>query len=197
MYPFSPPEPYLHRGQLGTLAEHLGYSTTDRLLIINADDLGLTIGINRTIADLYAANLISSTTIMVTAGEYRDAVTRLKSQSQVCGVHITMTSSLPEALVGPISDPRDVSSLVDATGKFHLDRDSFFLKANPEEALREATAQIESAMADGIDVTHIDSHEGTMQLRPEFADLYLSLAARVPPASAYGFTCIARANRSR
>lgn len=178
MYPFSSPESYLHRGQLGTLAEHLGYSTTDKLLIINADDLGLTGGVNRTIADLYAANLISSTTIMVTAGEYRDAVTRLKSQSKSCGVHITMTSSLPEALVGPISDPKDVSSLVDSAGKFHLDRESFFLKANPEEALREATAQIERAMADGIDITHIDSHEGTMQLRPEFADLYLSLAAR-------------------
>ncbi len=178
MYPFSPPEPYLHRGRWGTLAEHLGYSATDKLLIINADDLGLTAGVNRTIADLCAANFISSTTIMVTAGEYRDAVSRLKSQSQVCGVHITMTSSLPEALVGPICDHKDVSSLIDSAGKFHLDRDAFFLKADPGEALREATAQIERAMADGVDVTHIDSHEGTMQLRPEFADLYLSLAAK-------------------
>ena len=178
MYPFSPPESYAYRGRVATLAEHLGYSANDKLLIINADDLGLTSGINRTIAELSSSGTISSTTIMVTAGDYQDALTRMKAQPIACGVHITMTSSLPEALVGPVSPIAEVASLVDAAGKFHLDRDQFFLGANPEEAHREATAQIERALADGIDVTHIDSHEGTMQLRPEFADLYLGLAAK-------------------
>lgn len=178
MYPFSPPEAYSYCGRLATLAEHLGYSANDKLLIVNADDLGLTSGINNTIADLSASGAISSTTVMVTAGDYQNALTRLKNQPTACGVHITMTSSLPEALVGPVRPVAEVASLVDASGKFHLDRDLFFLRANPEEAQREATAQIERALADGVDVTHIDSHEGTMQLRPEFADLYLSLAAK-------------------
>ncbi len=131
MYPFSPPEPYVLRGRSGTLAEHLGYTPADRFLIINADDLGLTAGINRTIADLYAADIVSSTTIMVTGGEYRDAVARLKLQPMACGVHITMTSSLPEALVGPVSTVESVASLVDSSGKFYLDRDTFFINADP------------------------------------------------------------------
>ncbi len=196
MYPFSPPESYAYRGRVATLAEHLGYSANDKLLIINADDLGLTSGINRTIAELSSSGTISSTTIMVTAGDYQDALTRMKAQPTACGVHITMTSSLPEALVGPVSPIAEVASLVDASGKFHLDRDQFFLGANPEEAHREATAQIERALADGIDVTHIDSHEGTMQLRPEFADLYLGSGGKVSPPFAYGIAGFARANRS-
>lgn len=179
MYPFSPPEPYDYRGRLGTLAEHLGFDAEDRILIINADDLGLTTGVNHTISDLFVDGTITSTTVMVTATDYRDAVRIIQSQSGIsCGVHITMTSSLPEALVGPISAPEEVPSLIDAAGKFHMDRDKYFLSARPEEALHESTAQIERAIADGIDVTHIDSHEGTMQLLPEFADLYLGLAAK-------------------
>lgn len=179
MYPFSPSESYPHQGCLGTLSEHLGYASTDKILIVNADDLGLTSGINATIAELFSAGAVTSTTVMVTAGDYANAVKIIRSQSGIsCGVHITMTSSLPEALVGPISQRNEVASLTDSSGKFHLNRDDFFLSASPVEAEREATAQIERALADGIDVTHIDSHEGTMQLRPEFADLYLTLAAR-------------------
>ncbi|MGB5105734.1 MAG: ChbG/HpnK family deacetylase [Candidatus Zixiibacteriota bacterium] len=179
MYPFSLPEQYAFNGRSGTLAEHLGYSASDKLLIINADDLGLTAGVNRSIAELIAENLVTSTTLMVTAGDYRDAVNILMQNHSIpCGVHITMTSSLPESLIGPVCPPDSVPSLVDASGKFHFDRDLFFLNANPDEALHEATAQIELAIADGIDITHLDSHEGTMQLRPEFADRYLNLAAR-------------------
>ena len=179
MYPFSPAEEFILDGRSGTLAEHLGYSAADKLLIINADDLGLTAGVNRTILELFSQQMVTSTTIMVTADDYRDAVNILAlNRSIYCGIHITMTSSLPEALIGPLSPPSLVPSLVDSDAKFHFDRDQFFMNANPDEALAEASVQIELALADGIDVTHIDSHEGTMQLRPEFADRYLNLAAR-------------------
>jgi chitin disaccharide deacetylase len=179
MYPFSPAESYLYEGRNATLAEHLGYTAADKILIVNADDLGLTSGINRTISELFSARLVTSTTVMVTAGDYARAAEMARNQPEFsCGVHITMTSSLPETLVGPVSPADQVRSLVDPSGKFHLDRDNFFLGADPAEAESEAIAQIERALADGIDVTHIDSHEGTMQLRPEFADLYLTLAAR-------------------
>ncbi len=179
MYPFSDPESYSHRGRTGTLAEHLGYTSSDRLLIINADDLGLSRGINQTISESFSKGLVTSTTIMVTGGDYAGAVKMVTSDPRIsCGVHLTMTSSLPEAPVRPLNPTNLVASLVDDSGNFHFDRDLFFRHAQPNEALAEAIAQIERALSDGIDITHIDSHEGTMQLRPEFADLYLSLAAK-------------------
>lgn len=54
----------------------------------------------------------------------------------------------------------------------------FFAHATPAHALRESAAQLDKAISDGIDLTHIDSHEGTLQLRPEFARIYVELALR-------------------
>ena len=48
--------------------------------------------------------------------------------------------------------------------------------ADLDEVRRECWAQIERAMLWGLDVTHLDSHMGTLQLRPEFFDIYLDLA---------------------
>lgn len=179
MYPISPPEPYLFKGKSATLTEHLGYRASDKLVVINADDFGLTSGVNSTILELFSQRRISSTTIMVTAGEYREAVNLILNNSFInCGIHLTMTSSLPESPARPILSKDKIPSLVDEAGEFHFDREIYFSKAIPAEAQAEAEAQIDRALADRIDVTHLDSHEGTLQLRPEFAEVYLNLAAK-------------------
>ncbi len=76
----------------------------------------------------------------------------------------------------PLSPPEDIPSLLDRQGHFHPDRREFFAHASAGDAYREARAQVERAVADGIDITHMDSHEGTLQLRPEFAEIYVRLA---------------------
>jgi predicted glycoside hydrolase/deacetylase ChbG (UPF0249 family) len=48
--------------------------------------------------------------------------------------------------------------------------------ADLDEVRRECRAQVERALSWGIDVTHLDSHMGTLQMRPEFFDVYLDLA---------------------
>ncbi len=48
--------------------------------------------------------------------------------------------------------------------------------ADLDEVRRELRAQVERAILWGFDVTHLDSHMGTLQLRPEFFDVYLDLA---------------------
>jgi hypothetical protein len=48
--------------------------------------------------------------------------------------------------------------------------------ADLDEVRRECRAQIERAILWGFDVSHLDTHMGTLQLRPEFFDVYLGLA---------------------
>lgn len=176
---FTPAESYLFSGQTGTLAEHLGYSADTVLVIINADDLGLTRSVNNSIATLFAGGQVSSSTLMATGGEYRHALGLVRDgQVRDCGLHLTLTSSLPDALARPILPQSEVRSIVDADGRLFLDREDFFRAARPHDAEKEASAQIEKALADGVDLTHLDSHEGTLQLRPEFATVYIRLGAR-------------------
>jgi hypothetical protein len=143
---------------------------------VNADDYGLTEGANKTVLELANAGVLSSATIMMTGAACESGLAMLAGAGLDCGVHITLTSSLAEEPARPVSDASYVSSLLSEARGFHHDREVFFTCASPEEALLEATAQIEAALRSGLSVTHIDSHEGTLQLRPQFAEVYVQLA---------------------
>ena len=67
-------------------------------------------------------------------------------------------------------------SLLDGEGGFPRRVDDLWEHADLDEVRRECRAQIERAILWGFDVSHLDSHMGTMQLRPEFFDIYLELA---------------------
>jgi len=179
MIPLVPAEPYLLGQRHATLAEHLGHHSDEKLLIINADDFGLTPAVNRSIAELFDLGLISSTTLMATGRACDEAIRLVKDGSiPDCGLHLTLTSSLPDSPATPILPASGIPSLVDKNGHFYLNRDDFFANARPEEAEREAIGQIEKVLSVGVDLTHLDSHEGTLQLQPEFAEVYIRLGAR-------------------
>ena len=179
MYPLSQPEKYQFRGRLATVTEHLGYDSNSKLLIINADDLGFSPEVNAATAILIDNGRVTSSTIMVPGISYSEALASLgERQSFPCGVHLTLTSSAESGPSFPIADPKDVPTLLAEGGCFHPDRECFFKYAKSEEAEIEAIAQIEKALGDGIDVTHLDSHEGTLQLVPAFAEVFLYLAER-------------------
>jgi len=68
-------------------------------------------------------------------------------------------------------------SLTDGHGNFHGDVQSLYAHARLDEVEVETRAQIERALAAGIDVTHLDSHMGTLQLDVNYHDLYVRIAA--------------------
>lgn len=174
---FAPAAPYSYQGHIGTLAEHLGYSESDRLVIINADDLGINPEVNDAVIELITKGAVCSTSIMVPGTAYQDALDKLfASGTASCGVHLTLTSTFPLKPLSAPGDPQAATSLVSDGSHFHSGREEFFKTARPEEAMIEATAQIERAISDGLDITHLDSHEGTLQLRHEFAEVYCRLA---------------------
>lgn len=179
MYPFSPPESYFWHNRQATLAEHLGYDSDTRLLIINADDFGLTPEINRAVIDLANRREITSTTLMVPAQSYREARDYcVANRSLNCGIHLTLTSASNQSPIQPVLPANQVLSLLNDSLRFYHSAEAFFANADPLEAEMEAAAQIDKALADGIDITHLDSHEGTLQLMPQFANVFLSLAVR-------------------
>jgi predicted glycoside hydrolase/deacetylase ChbG (UPF0249 family) len=89
------------------------------------------------------------------------------------GVHLTLNAEHRHYSWGPITQ---APSLLSGDGGFPRSIDDLWEHADPEEVGRELRAQIERAMAWGIDVTHLAPHLTAITLRPEFFGIYLDLA---------------------
>jgi chitin disaccharide deacetylase len=131
-------------------------------LIINADDFGLTPGINRAIAELHQARVLTSTTLMATGPAFDDAVAIARANPTLgVGCHIVLTDGIPA------SPPQSIPTLLGPDGKTFRPSLVDFLQAllrgkiREEEIEREALAQIEKLQRAGINVTHLDSHKHT------------------------------------
>jgi chitin disaccharide deacetylase len=131
-------------------------------LIINADDFGLTQGVNRAIGELHRAGVLTSATLMATGAAFDDAVAIAHANPALgVGCHILLTDGVPA------SPPETIPTLLGPDGKTF--RPSFldFLKAllrgkiSEQEIEREALAQIQKLQRAGINITHIDSHKHT------------------------------------
>ncbi len=154
-----------------TLAERLGYGADDRLLIINCDDLGSCHAANLGIYEALREGIATSATLMVPCPWARDAASRYRGED--VGVHLTLNAEYDRYRWGPITH---APSLLDGDGGFPRTVSDVWDHADLDEVRRELRAQVERAILWGFDVSHLDSHMGTLQLRPEFFDVYLDLA---------------------
>jgi chitin disaccharide deacetylase len=154
-----------------TLAERLGFGPEDRLLIVNCDDLGSSHAANVGVYEALREGTATSATLMVPCPWAREAGARHRGED--VGVHLTLNSEWDRYRWGPITH---APSLVDGDGGFPRTVEEVWEHADLEEVRRELRTQVERAILWGFDVTHLDSHMGTLQLRPEFFDVYLELA---------------------
>jgi len=160
-----------------SLNEILRFKKEDKLLIINADDAGMCYSVNSAILDAMKKGLVTSASVMVPCPWFPQIVKAYKENPQLdLGVHITLTSEWENYRWGPISGRDKVPSLVDEQGYLWRTTPLFYQHATLEDAEREARAQIERALAMGIDVTHLDSHMWTLQYNLKFFWLYVKLA---------------------
>jgi predicted glycoside hydrolase/deacetylase ChbG (UPF0249 family) len=148
------------------------------VLIINADDFGMCHAENvATMAGL-EQGVFCCATVMVPCPWFEEvAAFARRMPAADLGVHITHTSEWQTYKWGPVCGPSAVSSLVDTGGSFYADVESVYAHARLDEVERETRAQIDRAFAAGIDVTHLDSHMGTLQLDVNYHELYVRLAA--------------------
>jgi predicted glycoside hydrolase/deacetylase ChbG (UPF0249 family) len=154
-----------------TLAERLGHGPDAKLLIINCDDLGSSRSANVAVYSALRHGLATSATLMVPCPWARDAAAGYRGED--VGVHLTLNAEWETYRWGPITHS---PSLLDGDGGFPRTLDDIWDHADLEEVRKECRAQIERAIFWGFDVSHLDSHMGTLQLRPEFFDVYLELA---------------------
>lgn len=153
------------------LAERLGYGADDRLLIVNCDDLGSSQAANAAVYDALRNGSATSATLMVPCPWARGAAAEYRGED--VGVHLTLNAEWDLYRWGPITQ---APSLLDGDGGFPRTITDVFEHADLDEVRRECRAQVERAILWGFDVSHVDSHMGTLQLRPEFFDAYLDLA---------------------
>lgn len=159
------------------LAERLGFSATDRVAIVHADDIGMCHAANEGAFDALAHGVVSCGSIMVPCPWFREAAERARANPGLdLGVHLTLNSEWPHYRWGPVASRDRVASLLDDQGFLPRTAVEVARQAKPEHVEIELRAQIDTALAAGIDVTHLDSHMGTV-LFPPFVEVYAKLAA--------------------
>jgi len=160
-----------------TLAERLGYKATDRLLIINCDDVGMCHSSNLAVIDGMENGVITSGTIMVPCPWFNEIAEYARSHPEKnFGIHLTHTAEWKFYRWRPLKSPESVRGLYDEEGYMWRSVEEVYANSSPQEALTEGRAQIKKALDAGIPVTHIDSHMGTMQFLPDYLQTYATLA---------------------
>jgi chitin disaccharide deacetylase len=154
------------------LAERLGHRPDERLVILSCDDLGschaANVGVFRALHDGAA----TCASIMVPA-PWASYAARMAMPSDDIGVHLTLNAEHECYRWGPITH---APSLQSGEGGFPRTLEDLWEHADHAEVLRELRAQIERAIAWGLDITHLAPHLTAITLRPEFFDVYLELA---------------------
>ena len=152
------------------LAERLGFPPDAKLLIVNCDDLGSSHAANLGVYEALREGVATSATLMVPCPWARDAAARYRGED--VGVHLTLNAEYDLYRWGPITH---APSLLDGDGGFPRTIDDVWDHADLDEVRRELQAEVKRAILWGLVISHLDSHMGTLQLRPEFFDVYLEL----------------------
>lgn len=146
-----------------------------KYLIVNADDFGLTAGVNRAIIEGHQRGIITSTTVMVNMPGFDEAVRLAAENPQLgIGLHFNITQGKP------VADAAKVQSLLNAQGEFTgtsttLAIRSLLGRLRTEEIIIELRAQLEKAVSAGLTLTHVDSHKHAHGLPQVFAALARTL----------------------
>jgi predicted glycoside hydrolase/deacetylase ChbG (UPF0249 family) len=159
-----------------TLQERLGYSKDAKLLILHADDLGMSHSENA--ATFYAMEhgSVNSASIMMPTPWITEAANYQHDHPNAdFGLHLTLTSEWNYLNWGSVASSSTVSGLLNKNGFFFSTVDSVYRNATTVEVEKELRAQIEKARSLGIDITHLDSHMGTLFGRPDYLKVLIKL----------------------
>ena len=160
-----------------TIAERLGYPRDAKLLIVHADDLGMSHSVNAATIKALETGLVNSGSIMVPCPWLSEIAAFARANPQAdLGLHLTLTSEWTSFRWGPVSSRDKVSSLLDKDGYFRLTESEAAAQADPKQVEMEITAQIERARSLGIQPTHLDSHMGTLYQNKALFEVFLRVA---------------------
>jgi predicted glycoside hydrolase/deacetylase ChbG (UPF0249 family) len=148
-----------------------------RTLVVNADDLGLTLGVNDGIFHAHDRGILTSASLMASAPAAANAIRGLRNRPALgIGVHLTLVDGAPTL------PPDRVPTLVADDGRFRASWKPFIVacllgRVSMQDVERELTAQIECVAFEGINVTHLDAHKHVHVYPPVF-EVVVRLAER-------------------
>jgi predicted glycoside hydrolase/deacetylase ChbG (UPF0249 family) len=158
-----------------SLAERLGYSKNDKLLIIHNDDIGLSQSENEASYISMTDGIVNSGSVMMPCAWAFDAISTFKKTNLDVGVHLTLTAEWKHYKWAPLLGVTGAPSLTDQFGFMYPSLEEVGKHAKIEEVEKELRAQIDLAKKMGLDITHLDTHMGSMLARPDLVQLYFKL----------------------
>jgi len=148
---------------------------SQRVLIINADDFGLTAGICRAVVRAASDGVVSSTSALVTGPAFADHVGALADAGIGVGAHLAAVGHQP-----PLLAATEIPSLVDRRGRLAPDWRTFLRRyalgrIDSRDLTREFGAQVAKLRDAGISPTHVDTHQN-LHLWPGVARVVVAIA---------------------
>src|SRR5258708_4636961 len=146
-------------------------------LIVNADDLGWTDGVNRGILEAFHNGIVTSTSLLANGAAFAGGVETARSAAGLgVGVHLNLSNGRP------VADQEIVTTLVNNDGEFTGGPESLLLRRargglSLAEVESEWDAQIQKIRDAGIEPTHLDGHKHVHML-PGLFEIALKLAKR-------------------
>lgn len=178
--------------QTKTLAERLGYPKDSKLLIIHADDMGLSHSTNMAVMKAMDSKAIITGSVMVPCPWFPEIADYVKNHPGLdVGIHLTLTAEWKYYQWGGVLPSDQIASLLDKNQHMYASVEELGKNAKPEDIEKEMRAQIERAISYGIQPTHLDNHMGSLLVNPEYIKIYVKLSKeyRLPiliPAMYYG-----------
>jgi len=146
-------------------------------IIINADDFGLTEGINRGIIDAFSQGIVTRASIMPCAVGFNHAISLIKQNPGLnIGIHLTLVGEKP------VSSRDKIGSLLEPDGALYRNHRAFLLKyfskkIKLDEISHEFECQIKKILDTGVKVNHMDSHQH-LHMLPGIFELSIGLAKK-------------------
>ena len=155
-------------------AEKLGYPKDAKLLIIHADDLGVSHSENIASIKAIEKGCVNSASIMVPCPWFPEIADYAKKHHNFdFGLHLTLTSEWKYYKWGPSLLDERTASFRNKQGYFYDNVADVATYGKPENLRFELLAQIQKAKDAGIDITHLDAHMGAVMATPEFLETYI------------------------
>lgn len=159
-----------------TYAEKLGWEKDDIVLILHVDDVGMSHASNLGAIQSTEQGVATSFAIMMPCPWVPEIVNWIKQNPTVdAGLHLTITSEWKLYRWGPLAGKDAVPGMVDEQGCLWHSVQQVCAHASPDEIEKEIRAQIERAEKLGLEITHLDSHMGTLFARADYFERFLKV----------------------
>ncbi len=169
-----------HSAEQKSLQVRLGHGPNDRLLMIHADDIGMSHSVNAASIRAMTEGVVSSGSVMVPCPWFPEIAKWQREHPDAdLGLHLTLTSEWSLYRWRPVAPPDRVKGLLDSEGFMWRQVEDVVRHARPEEIEIEIRAQIARARQFGMKPTHVDSHMGTLFAHPPFFEVYTRVAQEV------------------